>query len=61
MHTKDYFRSTNKCDNESLSQLMLKLNQLELSHDIHRTKNTHLCQLCKSQGHNSHTCPNKSE
>ena len=60
--TKDYFRSTNQRDTESLMQLMLKLNRLEeLSHDHCRIKNTYLCQLCKSAGHNSCTCPHKSE
>ena len=60
--TKDYFRSTNQRDGESLSQLMLKLNQLEeLSHDYCRIKNTYLCKLSKSIGNYSHTCPNKSE
>lgn len=42
---------------KSLSQLLLKLNWLEeLSQDFCRTKNTHLCQLCKSAWYNSHTC-----
>ena len=60
--TKDYFRSTNHHDTESLSQLMFKLNRLEeLSHDSYRIKNTHVCKLCKSTGHNSRTCPSKSK
>ena len=38
--TKDYFRSTNQCNTESLVQLMCKLNRLEeLSHDYCRIKN----------------------
>ena len=58
--TKDYVRSTNQHDGESLSQLML--NQLEeLSHDFSGVKNIHLCQLCQSTGHYSCTCLNKSE
>ena len=44
-------------DGESLSQLMLKLEKQ--SHNICRIKN--LCKLSKSTGHNSCTCPNKSE
>ena len=60
--TKDYFRSTNHHDTESLTQLMFKLNRLEeLSHDSYRIKNTHVCKLCKTTGHNSRTCPSKSK
>ena len=58
--TKDYFKSTNhKTGEDSLRQILLKLNRLEylMDKDCFRTKHTHVCSKCKEVGHNSRTCP----
>ena len=58
--TNEYFRSKNQHNAESLVELMCKINRLEeLSHNYCRIKNAHVLQLCKSAGHNSHTCMSK--
>ena len=56
--TKDYFRSTNHSERDALKQLLLKLNRLEEleNHGYCRTKEVHVCKLCRKPGHNSRTC-----
>ena len=58
--TKDYFKSTNhKSGEDSLRQILFKLNRLEYLTDQEciRTKHSHVCSKCKEVGHNSRTCP----
>ena len=58
--TKDYFKSTNhKSGEDSLWQILFKLNRLEYLTDQEciRIKHSHVCSKCKEVGHNSRTCP----
>ena len=61
--TKDYFRSTNHRDSDALKQRLLKLNRIEelSDRDCSRTKQIHVCKVCKCAGHNACTCEQKHE
>jgi len=60
--TQNYFKSTNHRQ-DSLKQIMLKLNRLEdLTEECpSRKKVLHVCSRCKKEGHNARTCPSDSE
>ena len=57
--TKHHFKSTNHKNEETLRQIMFKLNRLEeLTDQQHyRIKHTHMCSTCKTIGNNKNTCP----
>ena len=59
--SKDYFRSTNHRNIESLRQLMLKKSRIQYleARGAQRAKNSYLCSNCKENGHIIKKCTSK--
>ena len=59
--SKDYFRSTNHRNIESLRQLMLKKSRIQYleARGAQRVKNSYLCSNCKENGHTIKKCTSK--
>ena len=59
--TKVYFQGSNHREQDSLQQMLLKLNRLEELSDnqFNREKERQVCSVCKNPGHNCRTCKQK--
>ena len=59
--SKDYFRSTNHRNIESLRQLVLKKSRIQYleARGAQRVKNSYLCSNCKENGHTIKKCTSK--